>query len=91
MACTLPLLTYLELPAKARTLALALTGRNKMFSSSKARNLVERLEEYRAMDGGYNQNIKNSKHGTVYAAYLAFRAVRVKPYTINWIEFEMEV
>jgi prenyltransferase beta subunit len=74
MACTLPLLTYLGLPAKARTLALALTGRNKMFSSRTARKLVERLEEYRAVDGGYNQNIKNSKHGTVYAAYLAFQA-----------------
>jgi prenyltransferase beta subunit len=35
---------------------------------------VERLEDYRSKDGGYNQNVRNSKYGTVYAAFLACQA-----------------
>jgi hypothetical protein len=67
------LLKYISLPGKVRKLAM-LTRRNKIFTGRASRKLVGRLEDYRSMNGGYNQNMKNSKHGTAYAAFLAYQA-----------------
>ncbi|OGV43477.1 MAG: hypothetical protein A2X48_02260 [Lentisphaerae bacterium GWF2_49_21] len=74
LACTKPLLTYLKLPDKLKALALLTARKNSMFTGRAAKELVGRLEDYRSMDGGYNQNTKNSKHGTVYASFLACQA-----------------
>lgn len=74
MVCALPLLTYLGLPDKAKTIALMFARKNKMFTAKSTRELVGRLEDYRSKDGGYNQNARNSKHGTVYASFLACQA-----------------
>ncbi len=74
MASISPLITYLRLPNKARALAMSLARKNKMFTGRTTQDLVKRLEDYRSKDGGYNQNIRNSKHGTVYAAFLACQA-----------------
>lgn len=72
--CALPLLTYLGLPDKAKVIALMFARKKIMFTGRAAQELVGRLEDYRSKDGGYNQNIRNSKHGTVYAAFLACQA-----------------
>ena len=74
MACMQPLITYLRIPVKLRPLALASARKSKMFTGKTAQDLVGRLEYYRSKDGGYNQNFKNSKYGTVYASFLACQA-----------------
>ncbi len=74
MACINPLITYLRIPVKLRPLALASARKSKMFAGGSAQKLVGRLEDYRSKDGGYNQNTRNSKHGTVYASFLACQA-----------------
>ncbi|MFA6294602.1 MAG: prenyltransferase/squalene oxidase repeat-containing protein [Victivallales bacterium] len=74
MACMQPLITYLRMPIKLRPLALASARKSKIFTGRAAHELVGRLEGYRSKDGGYNQNVRNSKHGTVYAAFLACQA-----------------
>ena len=74
MACMQPIITYLRIPVKLRPLALASARKSKMFTGKTAQDLVGRLEDYRSKDGGYNQNIRNSKHGTVYASFLACQA-----------------
>lgn len=74
MACTLPLLTYLGLPDKGKAIALMFARKNSMFAGRAVKAIVGRLEDFRSKDGGYNQTARNSRHGTVYASFLACQA-----------------
>ena len=47
---------------------------NPTSSFNHSEQILVKMEEYRASDGGYHQNIKNAEFGTPYAGFLAFLA-----------------
>lgn len=74
LAFSRSILKYLGLPAGLRKLSLSSTIRKKLLLGKTAKQVLGGLEQYRSMDGGYNQNIMNSEHGTAYAAFLMCQA-----------------
>jgi len=74
LACTKPMLAYLRLPDKFKALALLTARKSGMFAGRPVKDILGRLEGFRSKDGGYNQNTRDSRHGTVYASFLACQA-----------------